>query len=316
MSFFKNIFSISSDSSGQRHEIRIFGLKIKIVKRKYEKLRRQHPYYEYVKNNVDITTVPPATGEYREFQLAGLAMLVDFDKICKQNNITYWLDFGTLLGAVRHKGFIPWDDDIDLGMFRKDYERLFDVVNSNTVNPDIYVDYNDKRHFIKVHHKKCADLFLDIFPVDEYGEIMSREEQLSKSAEIKRIISPFYGENCKFNDDLDKRREKILELKDDLLNNPKPADITRMQYVWGIDFPHSWKNWFTNYEEYFPFKTIAFEGIEFPCMNDPDTYLKKVYGNYMGYPKKMRLGHNVFKQRSEKEQQIIRDIINSSNVVK
>ena len=314
MSFLKNIFSVSSDNSGQRYDIRIFGLKIKIVKPQYEKLRRQHPYYSYVKNNVDITTVPPATGEYREFQLAGLAMLIDFDAICKQNNITYWLDFGTMLGAVRHKGFIPWDDDIDLGMFRKDYDRLFDVINNNTVNPDIYVDYNDKRNFIKVHHKKCEDLFLDIFPVDEYGEIISREEQLEKSAEIKRIISPFYSENCKFNDDLDKRREEILELKNDLLNNPKPDDVTRMQYVWGIDFPHSWKNWFTNYEEYFPFKTIVFEGIEFPCMNDPDTYLKKVYGNYMGYPKKMRLGHNVFKQRSEAEKQIIREIIDSKGL--
>ena len=314
MSFFKKIFSISSDDSGKRHLIRIFGLKIKVTKRQYEKLRQQHPYYSYVKNNVDITTVPPATGDYREFQFAGLAMLMDFDKICKQNNVTYWLDFGTLLGAVRHKGFIPWDDDIDLGMFRKDYQRLFEVVNNNTVNPDIYADYCPMGHFIKLGHKKCKDLFIDIFPVDEYGEIISREEQLEKSIAIKKRIRKYYKEGYKYLYDFEKKREEISRTRDDILNNPKPDDITKMQYVWGIDFPHSWKNWFTNYEEYFPFKTIAFEGIEFPCMNDPDTYLKKVYGNYMSYPKKMRLGHNIFNQRSEAEKQVIRDIINEKGL--
>ncbi len=61
----------------------------------------------------------------RLVQTANLGLLKILDKLCKENNITYWLDFGTLLGAKRHKGFIPWDDDVDIGMPREDYERFF-----------------------------------------------------------------------------------------------------------------------------------------------------------------------------------------------
>ena len=59
-----------------------------------------------------------------EIKETELNILVDFDKLCKENNLYYTLCGGTLLGAIRHKGFIPWDDDIDIGMYREDYERL------------------------------------------------------------------------------------------------------------------------------------------------------------------------------------------------
>ena len=172
-----NLFSITEDNE-YHYKIALLGIKFSISKSKYAKKRKENPFYYYKKNNVDITKVPPATGEFRDFQLATLALLLDFDKICKQNNIHYWLDFGTLIGAVRHKGFIPWDDDIDLGIFRADYEKIMDIVNNNTINPDVYADWNKDGIFIKIKHKKCKDLFLDLFPVDEYGEIIPIEKQL------------------------------------------------------------------------------------------------------------------------------------------
>ena len=62
--------------------------------------------------------------ELRRLQLVELDILRDIDKVCREHGIRYFLDSGTLLGAVRHGGFIPWDDDVDLGMPRHDYERF------------------------------------------------------------------------------------------------------------------------------------------------------------------------------------------------
>ena len=76
----------------------------------------------------------------QEAQLRMLEMLCEIDRICKKYDIKYWLDAGTLLGAIRHKGFIPWDDDIDIGMIREDYRKFKSIVKGEL----------DKIIFVKV----------------------------------------------------------------------------------------------------------------------------------------------------------------------
>ena len=85
----------------------------------------------------NIPHIPQAQGLLLNIQIASFKLLKEIDRICKEEDLTYWLDFGTLLGAVRHGGFIPWDDDIDLSMPRKDYERFVNIFNKKPKNINI-----------------------------------------------------------------------------------------------------------------------------------------------------------------------------------
>lgn len=303
----ENIFSIS-DYGETHHILRLFGLKIKFPKRAFAKKRKESPYYYYKKNNIDITTIPPATGQIRDIQLANLALLKELDYVCKQNGLTYWLDGGTLLGAVRHKGFIPWDDDIDVAMLREDYEKIMDAFSKSSQNPDIFAGYvrdKNNNYIIKIQHKKCPHLFVDIFPWDNYGKWLTVVEQLTNTEEIKKIRKTFKTSRLS-NSDLKSELDKIM--KEKILSG---GCDEHFDYVWGIDYSHVWKNWFTRYEVLHPIKTIDFEGIKFPCLNDPDAFLTRLYGDYMAYPKKIGVGHSMFLNLTNDEKEVIQGLISS-----
>lgn len=100
-----------------------------------------------------------------------LEMLLEVDKLCKQHSVQYFLDSGTLLGAVRHHGFIPWDDDVDIAMLRPDYERFLLIAESQ-LSPAYFLRTNrsDPTYNLgipKVIFSKNGEMYmLDIFVVD------------------------------------------------------------------------------------------------------------------------------------------------------
>ena len=119
----------------------------------------------------------------RRQQMVMLEMAKVLDRICKKHNIPYFLYAGSLLGAIRHDGFIPWDDDFDVALLRKDYHRLLKilpnelpsniVLQSNDTDKNYYYFYaklRDKNSFLDEglydHPFKERGIFIDIFPLD------------------------------------------------------------------------------------------------------------------------------------------------------
>ncbi len=315
-SFFENLLSIK-EYNDTSIIIRFCFIKIKFPKLKFIILKMKSPFYIYKRKNIDITTVPKATGQLREIQLANLAILKEADKIFKQNGITYWIDGGTMLGAVRHKGYIPWDDDIDIVMLRDDYEKVIQTISEKTANPDIYAEYyrmetNPAIIFIKVKHKKCPHLFIDIFPMDVYGKAMSVEEQnrlSEKIIELRKGLTKTINKDAS-NEELKNILKSISEKR--IFNNAIPDEIQNCDIMWGIDFHHFQHNFFMNYNNIFPLKEIEFEGIMLPIANNYDYYLKQSFGNYMSYPDKLAIGHAAFLNLDNEEKENIKAFIESS----
>ncbi|WP_290504749.1 LicD family protein, partial [Akkermansia sp.] len=113
---------LSSITDRKKRTIRLFG--IPCARFRVGKENEHAQMRKLVKSTVRAEEVPAASGVLRVVQQAMAFFLKEVGSILEENGYQYWLDFGTLLGAVRHKGFIPWDDDLDISMLRSDYERL------------------------------------------------------------------------------------------------------------------------------------------------------------------------------------------------
>lgn len=127
------------------------------------------------------------TEKRKKVWAAELNLLEEFDRVCKKHNLTWFADYGTLLGAVRHQGFIPWDDDLDISMFRDDYMKLLDIASDEFKEPYFFQNaYTDNMiwAFSKLRDSRTTaiefpdmkemnqGIFIDIFPLDDtYGKI-------------------------------------------------------------------------------------------------------------------------------------------------
>lgn len=307
-----NIFTIAtiSNYSVTRNLITILGFKIKIAKREIAKERQENVFYQYKKDKIDITKVPPAQGLLRDIQLANLALLKELAYVCEKNNFKYILDAGTLLGAVRHSRFIPWDDDIDILMFREDYEKIVSAFKNTTRNSDIYAEYHrdkdtNSQYFIKIKHKKCPFLGVDIFPLDSYGKHLSPKEQLITTNKICKILKHLKKE---INPNISNKETKTIltkTMKEKILLS---STNENGDFVYGVDFAHKLKNWFLDRDIVLPLRKVQFEDSKYTTVNKPKEFLKNIYGDYMKYPKKMKILHYSYKNLTSEQLEAIKKL--------
>jgi len=298
LSLLSKILSVRFDEDTRRIIIMVLGFKIKLAGKELT----CNEFKKFKDSGGNIIDTPRAKGLFRAIQLGNLELLKKVDEICKNNNLELWLTFGTLLGAYRHKGFIPWDDDIDVEMKRDDYNKLIEIIRAQK-NSDLDVELmhakTDLNIFAKVFHKKIPNIFIDITPVDELNEKLSEKEQLNLSNKIKfyrrlmnfkiRIFNHFKNEKgvLKY---ISEKSEKFFQFS-------KKKKIVDSDLVWGLDFYYKINKYLVySNSTYFPLGEIEFEGIKFKCPNNVEEFLTKVYGDYMSWPSKLYSHHLIFKK--------------------
>ena len=218
-------------------------------------------------------------GELKKIQQKKLEILIDIAKFCDENKIRYWLDSGTLLGAVRHGGFIPWDDDIDIIIMQEDAKFLkenyksenFEIVNTNEEGINFYKVISKKEQ-VQVGNS-IAELDIDIFLVTYYPDSL-KLKFWNSFFHLKRKLEKTKLFNYK---NIEKKISYILDgakkKNKDMPNIAYTPDCGFYLIIWRED-------------EIFPLKKMKFEGIEFNIPNNYDTYLKKMYYSYMDLPPK------------------------------
>ena len=250
-------------------------------------------------------------------QLIELDMLVEFDRVCRENDIKYTIFGGTLLGAVRHKGYIPWDDDADIAMLREDYERFKSVAGQldqdicyfqdHTTDPGYRWGYGKLRRtgttFVRAgqeHMKGKTGVFVDVFPMDDVplslpGQMLidfkffvCRKILWSEVGRLAESESPLSRQMYKLLSKIPPERVyRVLDRRAARSRNASP-NLVRV-----LLFPSTGKlyrknslserygmpkEWFTDLVEY------DFEGVKLFGTRNFDENLTYIYGSYMELP--------------------------------
>ena len=236
---------------------------------------------------------PKAVGLLRDMQLAALKVLLEVDRVCRECHLTYFAIDGTLLGAVRHGGFIPWDDDIDIAMPRKDYDRIVELFNTHTRIKDLqasrYSASNGIWNLIKITHKDIPSAYLDIFPVDFRYEPLTLPQKREFSQQLQQYLLDHIKEPQEW-PSVDDFHRSLEELRDQHVPNLSPVRGVKPTVFLGLDFLHNYAHYSAfDYEVIFPLSKIKFENQYISCVRDPDLLLTYIYGDYMRVPNEIHM---------------------------
>lgn len=235
----------------------------------------------------------PEGSVLRKSQLRMLDMLLYIDKICKEQNIEYCLDGGNVLGAVRHGGFIPWDDDVDITLTNDNYKKLCKYLKKHKHHQYVLQDHSTdsgyygfwsvlrdtKSEYLQdnLSHKmrKYRGLQIDIFPIEKQHIFLFQR----CSAYLASLNSKYFLKYKMIYGMLFYLHNKIINSIFRLFGKLF-GDEKNYFYSYGSAFMQKIK-----VEDYYPYSSIKFEGVCFPAPHSVDGYLKGMYGsNYMELP--------------------------------
>lgn len=247
--------------------------------------------------------LPRAEGDLRLLQQGNSRLLFEFDKFCEETGVCYWLMFGSLLGAVRHGGFIPWDDDLDVGMMREDVQAVVAAAE------------RDERYRVSSvfdWHAHCWQLrfmysdemnpcFVDLFVFDysENDGSASFEQMLSLRAEMidemdaKESLSGWRGASYLAESEDASLYGEIRDtfqryrLKAEKLNLIKPTSYDAGGITWSLENCYTASDGILAYalDDVFPLKRLPFEGFEVAVPRNYFSLLEKGYGDIYELPK-------------------------------
>ena len=241
-------------------------------------------------------TIAPARGEMRVFQLGCAKLMKKLATICHEQGLSLWLHSGTLLGAVRNQGFIPWDDDTDTAMLRDDIKKLRQILKNDpdyqvALNYDYYCKCRQLRFRSRDPENPC---FVDIFINDYSEETDIEKERVAWLRAKKEITEKFESDSSPavrawrekgVIGEYEKYGSEIGKLFEEYFPEPAtPKNHKSASIVWGLDNMEVPGPRLFSWNTIFPTTTLRFEGVNYPVPHDYEAFLKRLYGDFYEIP--------------------------------